>query len=109
MRGKPKFLNTKQDYMNCMALDDNIMSKSEKIQMFEDLLADKEDWIYQGLVEKGKGKEDDTHKVVESPAFEEGEEPTYAQYVFTKNPGARIFLLGFTVEEVEGILAKLRA
>jgi hypothetical protein len=107
MRGKPKFLNTKQDYYNVLEIPDAIMSKAEKKQVFLDLLANVNDWIVVGPVEKGKGIEDETHKVVASEPMVEGDEVTYTQFVFGKNEGARIFQLGFSVEEVNAIIENI--
>jgi hypothetical protein len=107
MRGKPKFLNTKQDYYNVLELGEDVITKAEKKQLFEDLLSNVNDWIVVGPVEEGKGIEDETHKVVASEPMMEGDEVTYTQFVFAKNEGARIFQLGFTVEEVQGIIANL--
>jgi len=119
MKGKPKFLNTKEDYLNLLAMDESIVTKEEKKEALTDLLANVKDWIFvKELASKEEGVEDETHKIVESEVYQEepaeGEpapEPqfTYAQYEFKKNPGARLFLLGFTVDEVNALIQQIDA
>ena len=114
MRGKPKFLNTKEDYQNLMAMPETVVTTEEKKAALNDLLANVKEWMFvKELASEEEGITDETHKVVISEptpdSLPEGVEPTktYMQYEFTKNPGARIFLLGFTVEEVQAMLASL--
>lgn len=106
MKGKPKFLNTKQDYLNFLAMGaaENV-TDADKKQALEDLLVGIKEWFAVGNVEKDAGITDDTHKVVTNEDTTTGN-VTYTQYELKKNEGARIFQLGFTVEEVQSLLAK---
>lgn len=105
MKGKPKFLNTKQDYLNFLAMGaaENV-TDADKKQALEDLLVGTEEWFATGNVEKNAGITDDTHKVVSNEDITTGV-TTYTQYELKKNEGARIFQLGFTIKEVQDLLA----
>lgn len=98
MKGYPKHLNTKDDYLYVV---DNF-ERSLWEQDVKNLLDTKDDWFVVGPLEtKEAGIEDATHRIVE----EEGEEGTsFVQYELRENPTAKIFRLGFTVEEVQSLL-----
>lgn len=106
MKGKPKFLNTKQDYLNFLAMGaaENV-TDADKKQALEDLLVGTEEWFAVGNIDKDAGITDATHKVVVNEDTTSGT-VTYTQYEFKKNEGARIFQLGFTIAEVQSLLAK---
>ena len=104
MKGYPKCLNSKDDYLY---VKDNF-SRDEWAGDFQALLDSVKDWFFVEMLESEEaGLTDDTHKVVVN---EEGEgdnaTKTYAQYELKENPAAKIFRLGFTTEEVEGYLAE---
>ena len=108
MRGIPKFFNTKQDYLNVLAMPESEVPTSKKRELLEDLLQNLVDWFPVGpLAKKEDGIEDDEHKIVESGGEMEGETVTYTQYELRTNTGAPIFRVGFTVKEVQDLLASL--
>jgi hypothetical protein len=110
MRGKPKYLNSKEDYLNLLAMDEAVVSKEEKIEELEGLLANISDWFFEKYVAENEGIEDETHKVVVNEPMEGSEqtEVTYAQYVYKQNPMAKIFRIGFTIEEVQNLIDSLK-
>ena len=100
MKGLPKTLNSKQDYLY---LKENT-SKEYYVPFFQELLDSRFGWYFEKYIEKEEGIEDDTHKVVEENNMGESEEIKYAQYVWKENENAKIFRIGFTVEEVQEII-----
>lgn len=100
MKGLPKTLNSKQDYLY---LKENT-SKEYYVPFFQELLDSRFGWYFEKYIEKEEGIEDDTHKIVEENNMGESEETIYAQYVWKENENAKIFRIGFTVEEVEEII-----
>lgn len=102
MQGYPKHLNSKADYLY---VKDNF-PKEQWEKDFQKLLDSRKDWVTTGTVASVEaGVTDATHRVI--PEYEEnGTEPTsYAQQELQDIPTAKIFRLGFTVEEVEGYIA----
>lgn len=97
MVGYPKFLNTKEDYEFVRAN----FPKEEWESDFKALLNERYEWFNLGEIE-GEGVTDDTHKVVEDKQ-DDGTITRY-QYEYKENENARIYRLGYTVEEVESIL-----
>ncbi len=97
MVGYPKFLNTKEDYEFVRAN----FPKEEWESDFKALLNERYEWFNLGEIE-GEGVTDDTHKVVEDKQ-DDGTVVRY-QYEYKENENARIYRLGYTVEEVESIL-----
>lgn len=93
MRDFPKWLNTKQDYLNCL------QDFPEQIkQRLQELLTDRFLWVQTGILpDKDQGVTDDTHKVIES-------ENEYFQYEYLEDSNARMFQLGFTVQEIEELI-----
>ena len=109
MKGLPKFFNTKQDYLNVLAMPETEVSTAKKRELLEDLLKYTVDWFSVGtLANREEGVEDETHKVVESEQ-QDGDTTTvtYTQYELRTNYGAQIFRVGFTIEEVQNLLASL--
>ena len=101
MKGLPKHINSKQDYLYVK----NNYAKEYWQPLFQALLDTRFEWYFVEDLPIGKeGISDATHKVVENHSTEEGEETTYSQYELRENPNAKIYRLGFTVEEVEAIL-----
>jgi len=99
MRGFPNHLNTKQDFLNL--LDDY---PDETRAALQTLIDEKNQWLNTGLLgSDDKGITDGSHKVVE--VENAAEEIERYQYEFKEDPNAKIFQLGFTVEEVQKLLA----
>lgn len=100
MIGYPSTLNDRADYEY---VRENF-PKSEWKQDFQDLLDTVYEWFNIGKLKDGEeGVTDETHKVVDG-GTEEGESERY-QFEYKENPNARIFQLGYTVDEVKAILA----
>ena len=97
MVGFPKFLNTKEDYEFVRAN----FPKEQWESDFKALLNERYEWFNLGEIE-GEGVTDDTHKVVEDKR--DDETVVRYQYEYKENENARIYRLGYTVEEVENIL-----
>lgn len=92
MRGFPKFLNTKQDYLNCLT-----MFPEETKKALQTLLDNRFNWFDVAIIE-----EDVTELAVNQRIIEtDGEKMLQEE---KEDPNARIFLLGFTVEEVEELI-----
>lgn len=101
MKGLPKTLNDKHDYLYAK---DNFPEDYWRPK-FQHLLDSRFCWYFVENLPIGReGITDATHKVVESRGMGEGEETTYSQYELRENPTAKIFRIGFTVEEVEEAL-----
>lgn len=104
MRGFPQFFATKQDYMNCLG-----MYPEETKKALRRLFADRFNWtVTKELSDKDKGKEDETHHVEEQERINEktGERETFfVQLVKKEDKNARVFQLGFTVEEIEKLIS----
>ena len=93
MQGFPKYLNTKQDYLNC--LQDFPEDTKKELQ---NLIDSRYSWtITKVLAENDTGVIDNTHKVIEN----NGEK---LQYEYVEDNNAKIFKLDFTVSEVEGLI-----
>lgn len=102
MKGLPKTLNDKHDYLYAK---DNFPEDYWRPE-FQHLLDSRFCWYFvENLSRADSGITDDTHKVVENHSTGEQEETTYAQYELRENPNAKIFRIGFTVAEVEEILS----
>lgn len=95
MRGLPKSLNSKLDYIHVY----NHMNEEYYKPIFKALLDSKDAWFFVKELKDKNGIVDDTHKVVEDE-----ENKTFSQYELRENPNAKIFRLGFTVEEVQKIV-----
>ena len=94
MRGFPKVLKTKMDYLNCLA-----MYPERTKQALKTLYADRFIWQKGEEVESEEaGVTDDTHKVVTEKV--DGVDKYY-QYALVEDSNARVFRLGFTAEEIE--------
>lgn len=106
MRGIPKYLNTKTDYANYLAMED--VSNEDKVKVLEDLLVDLKEWYPVGYTTKEKGITDETHKVVEEKDFDNPTNVKYVQYELRDNEGSRMHILGFTEEEVRGLIEKYK-
>lgn len=100
MKGYPSSLNTKEDYLYVRAN----FPREQWLPDFQHLLDSRKDWFFVShLPDKESGVTDDTHKVVESQDMD-SDTVTYDQYELRDNPTAKIYRLGFTVEEVEELM-----
>lgn len=98
MKGIPKVLSTKADYMNILAL----FSADECRPHFKKLLNSRYHFVVEGeLLEGDDGITDKDHKVT-MEVTENG--VTRYQMVRVENPNAKLFKIGFTVSEIESIL-----
>lgn len=102
MKGYPKFLNTREDYE---FVRDNF-DRSEWEKDFQYLLDTRCDWFFVSWLSDGdEGVTDATNKVVEMKSEVDGQDVvTRAQYVLQENPDCKLNRLGFSKEEIEGIL-----
>ena len=99
MRGFPKTLNTKDDYLYVK----EHFSAEEWKPEWQELLDTHQVWMPTGeVVSAEAGVTDATHKVEKT---EEGDKVTFMQYELQDNPQAKIYRLGFTIAEVEAALA----
>ena len=92
MKGLPKHLNTKEDYI---WLKENY-DRSYWQEPFQNLLDTRFDWF---MISESEYVEDENHKIVHD---DQEDKDSYFEY--RENPNALIFQLGFTVSEVEEIL-----
>ena len=92
MKGLPKYLNTKEDYLY---VKDNF-DKSYWEPYFQNLLDTRYDWF---SISEDEYIEDDNHKKVVDE-----QEGRIDYFEYRENENALIYRLGFTVEEVEDIL-----
>ena len=97
MRGKPKHLNSKQDYINFVS-----MWPAEGKQKLQSLLDEKIYWVNTGKIDDD-GITNETHKVSVLKDDEDNITERY-QLEWKENPRAKIFRLGFTAEEVEKLI-----
>lgn len=94
MKGLPKHLNTKEDYL--YAKDNYDRTYWEPY--FQNLLDTRYDWF--AITEDEYIEDDENYKKVE----DEQNERTDYFFIYKENENAPIYRLGFTVEEVESIL-----
>jgi len=88
MRGFPKVLNSKQDYLNCLK-DFPDETKADLQRLLDTRYS-----FFDVAVIANEGLNDDTHRVVSS-------DDDKIQQELKENPNAEIFRKGFTVQEVE--------
>lgn len=101
MKGLPKFLNTKEDYLY---VRDNF-PKEQYAPFFYALLDTRMDWFFVGILQKEEdGIEDATHRIEKVNQAGELNLDTLYQYELKENPNCKLLQLGFTVKEVEDIL-----
>lgn len=111
MRGFPKNLNTKFDYEYVVAnYTDTAENKAKTIRALQNLLDSVNGWFFVShLTSADAGTTDDTHKVVEVTENGSSEVTGYDQYEYRENPNAKIFRIGYTVAEVEALIARVSA
>ncbi len=90
MRGLPKFFNTKQDLLNCLA-DENL-KEAAKLKL-KQMLENRFNWFDVELLGDKTGINDENHRVIDGMQQELREDKTTS-----------LFRLGFTVEEAEEII-----
>lgn len=101
MRGFPKHMNTKQDYLN---LKDKFPEETRAA--LQRLLDERIQWLDVGVLAKGEaGLEDKTHKIIEVELMEGGTERHQINYM--KDPNARLYKLGVTVKEAENLISSI--
>jgi len=100
MRRFPQVLSTKEDYMNCMEA-----WPGETKAALRSLWADRFAWREAGeLAEGDDGIEDASHMVVTKEGSEGAGLPVRVQIELVTDPNARVYRMGFTDKEVEGLL-----
>lgn len=98
MNGLSKYFNTKQDYLNCVEAYPQEMKDRLQALLYERFV-----WVDRGEIQAGDiPMEDDSHRIV---VDEEGKK---CQMELVEDENARIFQLGFTVAEVEELIAGLK-
>jgi len=101
MKGYPKQWNTKKDVQ--FSLECWPEQTKDALQKF---LGNRFEWLIEKKLADGEsGVEDETHRVREV-TDEDGNVAERYQMVWAEDPNARLFRLGFTVKEVEELLAK---
>lgn len=104
MRGFPAQFATKQDYLNCLSL-----YPEETKAALSRLLADRYTWNETKELDAEKdGSNDKTHRVIAQEKTDEktGEKTTcYVQLEKFEDENAALFRLGFTVKEVNKLIA----
>lgn len=96
MNGFPKILNTKQDYLNCL---EGYPSETKK--ELQRLLDDRFIWKNNGEIAVGQfPTEDATHKIITD------KDGKVSQLELIEDEAAKIFRIGFTVEEVEELIGE---
>ena len=102
MRGYPKHLNTKADYEYVR----RNFNRSFWEKDFANLLKTTHEWCKTGVLSpEDTGIEDETHDVIKEYDSNGAETGVSYQRELKLNPKAKIFQLGYTIEEVENILA----
>lgn len=105
MKGFPKHLNSKADYLYVKAN----FPRDKWLPAWKALLTNRQYEICTGVVDSADaGVTDETHRIVvsEEQDYETGEKKTvYYQYELRDNPRADFFRFGFTEEEVNKAIA----
>lgn len=104
MRGCPKSIETKQDYINSISL-----YPEETKTALRQLIADRFVFVRGAILQDGdEGITDASHCVItESETNAETGESTTVRYQAEKaeDPNARLFRIGFTVDEAQKLIA----
>lgn len=94
MIGFPEILNTKQDYMNCLQL----YPIETKVKL-QELVNSRYCWFdTEILTEADTGVKDETHRVVDEDDYK-------IQQEYKEDENAKIFKLGFTVQEIQELIS----
>ena len=87
------FFNTREDVYNSLEIDINAT-----VATLKDILNDRFKWqVVKVLLTKEEGIEDETHLIIES-------ENEILQSELQEDENSKLFQLGLTVEEAEGII-----
>lgn len=101
MKGFPASLNTKEDYEY---IRDKFPTGEWK-PAYQALLDTASDWFFVKNLEEGEeAPAGDNYKVVKGQTTGEETQPD-ALYEFRESPTAKVFQIGFTIEEVKEALA----
>jgi hypothetical protein len=101
MIGFPRWCNTKEDFIYIR----EHFPREQWAPQFQALLDARMAWLnVSQLASEVEGITDDTHKVVTVGGEKDGTPVQYYQYEYREDKNCRLFQLGFTVEEVEGLL-----
>jgi hypothetical protein len=84
-------LNTKQDYLNYLEVEE--IEGKKKLQ---ELLDNRFTWVDIAVI-SDEGTTDETHRVIDNSGDK-------VQQVLTEDPNSRLYMLGFSVDEVEGLI-----
>lgn len=102
MKGFPKHLNTRFDVEYCLE-----HYPVETKALLTQKLPEVKQWQVTGKLKDGEtGKTTKTHKVVEVQDTITKEVKERYQYEYKDDPNCELFRLGYTVKEVEDILAE---
>lgn len=103
MRGYPKILKTKFDYLFVK----EHFKKSYWQKDFQNLIDNQYKWFYEKrLGDSEEGLEDNTHKVYKHTSIDANGDKIIIrqQYIYKEDPNCLMYQLGFTRPEIEGIL-----
>ena len=100
MKGFPKTFNTKKDVEFCLK-----EWPAQTKAFLQRILNNRYEWLIDHKLDSSEeGIEDETHKV--SKIYDEnGNVVERYQMVWEEDPNARLFRLGFTVNEVQNLLS----
>ena len=99
MKGMPKTFNSKKDVEFCL----NYWPEMTK-DFLQKIKDSRKTWLIDHKMDLDEtGVEDETHKVTE--IYDENDNLTEKyQMIWDEDPNARLFRLGYTVEEVDALL-----
>lgn len=99
MKGFPRHLNTKQDYVNLLPTYPE-RTRAELQRLLDERIA----WVTtERLADEDEGLTDETHRV-NTIEDDNGNVVERYQEQYMENPAAEIFRVGFSVAEVEDLI-----
>lgn len=102
MKGFPKNLNTKEDYLY---VKDNF-SRDVYAPVFQDLLDTENDWFFVRELDVNEVVElTDNVKVIDNKSYD-GKSETKSLYEYRQNPECKMLQLGFTKDIISRFLCK---
>ncbi|MDI6865813.1 hypothetical protein [Thermodesulfovibrio yellowstonii] len=105
MRGIPKWLNTKEDVLRCIELAiDGQLDKQQLKKKLQDLMSDEKVYMFKQIVNEGYTPAEG-ERVCE--VKKEDGSVEYHCYELQENPNARFAQMGFTKEELQGLINQL--
>lgn len=106
MKGMPKWLNSKHDVLYCMELAmDGKLDKAELRKKLESLLSDEKVYMFKEKVPEGYTASEG-ERVCE--VRKEDGAVEYHCYTLQENPNARFAQMGFTKQEIQGLINQLQ-